>query len=382
MLPPDRPPAAGRFATDELPAAALDAQAAARALAAKTMPAGALGRLGELACRIARLQGRADPRIDEPAVIVFAADHGIARAGVSAYPQAVTAQMMRNFLAGGAAVSVFARTLGLRLVVVDAGVADPRHAQEAAGPVDGPAIRDAVAFVDARIAPGTADSSAGAAMTRAQCEQALAHGAAVLARVPGNTVGIGEMGIGNTSAAALLTAWFARAPLQRCIGRGTGLDDAGLARKHAVLARAWALHVGPAGRADAARRDPVQMLAALGGFEIAMMAGAMIEAARQRRVVVVDGFVSTAALLAAHAIDPHGALPEACVFAHRSPEPGHAVALDALGAHGPRAPLLDLGMRLGEGSGAALAMPLVAAAADMLRDMATFESAGVAAPHP
>lgn len=365
-----------------------------RALAVKTMPAGALGRLGDLARRIARIQRTAAPRIHDPAIVVFAADHGIARAGVSAYPQAVTRQMLANFLAGGAAVSVLARASGLRLIVVDAGVAHAGGEPDRAQPATDPTPDARPAFVDAAIAPGTQDCSAGPAMTRAQCERALSGGAAVVRGLSGNTVGFGEMGIGNTSVAALLTARFTGAPLEACVGRGTGLDDAGLARKRAVLARAWALHDAAT---DPARGDPLGALAALGGLEIAMMAGAMIEAARRGMVIVVDGFVSTAALLAARALQTYGTaaggaaggldrpVVDCCVFAHRSTEPGHAIALASLGADDPvgadgAAPLLEWGMRLGEGSGAALAMPLLKAAADVLREMATFESAGVAGP--
>lgn len=332
------------------------------ALAAKTMPPGALGRIGDLACRLARMQGTLAPVIEAPALAVFCADHGIARQGVSAYPQDVTWQMVLNLLAGGAAAAVFARSAGLSLTVVDVGVAHDFDASARAHP----------AFVDAKAARGTADCTQGAAMTRAQCEAAMAAGARVAAASAGNVLALGEVGIGNTSAAALLTAHFTGASLAACVGRGTGLDDAGLARKQAVLERAFALHA-PARRSG----EPLDALAALGGLEIAAMAGAALEAARLGRVVVVDGFVATAALLAARAIDP--AVLDACVLSHRSAEHGHAVAIESL-CDGGRLPppLLALDMRLGEGTGAALAVPLLRCAADMLREMATFASAGVA----
>jgi nicotinate-nucleotide--dimethylbenzimidazole phosphoribosyltransferase len=203
-------------------------------------------------------------------------------------------------------------------------------------------------------------------MSAAQCEQAIANGMALVRELPGNALLLGEMGIGNTSAAALLTAWFTGAPLDDCIGRGTGLDDAGLARKRAMLARVAARH------ADV--REPLEALAAFGGFEIAALAGAMLQAAQERRLVVVDGFIVTAALLVAHALRP--AVLDACVFAHRSDEAGHARAL----AHLRAEPLLALGLRLGEGSGAALAWPIVASAVALLNGMASFEGAGVSGP--
>jgi nicotinate-nucleotide--dimethylbenzimidazole phosphoribosyltransferase len=282
-------------------------------------------------------------------MVVFAGDHGLAARGVSAYPSDVTWQMVENFLAGGAAVSVLARQHGLALTVVDAGVAKD------IAPRAGLQIR--------KMAYGTADASQGPAMTADQCLSAMAAGADLIKGLPGNAVLFGEMGIGNTSSAALLMARLTGLPLDQCVGRGTGLDDAGVQRKLAVLQQAL--------QANANAAQPLDALAALGGFEIAMMCGAMLEAAAQKRVVVVDGFISTSAALVAHAMQPD--MLSCCIFAHQSDESGHARMLNHLGVQ----PLLHLGLRLGEGSGAALAWPLLESACAILRDMASFESAGV-----
>jgi nicotinate-nucleotide--dimethylbenzimidazole phosphoribosyltransferase len=282
-------------------------------------------------------------------MVVFAGDHGLAAQGVSAYPADVTWQMVMNFLAGGAAVSVLARQHGLSLTVVDAGVRCDFQ------PQPGLLLR--------KIAPGTADASQGPAMTADQCATALSAGREVVRGLPGNALLLGEMGIGNSSSAALLLARLAGLPIESCTGRGTGLDDAGLAHKVRVLSAVLQRH------ADAA--EPLQALAALGGFEIAMMVGAVLQAAAERRVVVVDGFIVGSAVLVAHALQP--AVLQRCVFAHRSQEGGHPLLLRHLGVE----PLLDLGLRLGEGSGAALAWPLLESACRILEEMASFESAGV-----
>ncbi len=319
-----------------------------------TKPLGALGRLEALALQIALWQGTERPALHAPQLVVFAADHGLVAQGVSAYPQAVTAQMVANMLAGGAAVAVLARRHALTLTVVDCGVATPLppHPQ----------------LVVAKVRAGTADSSLGPAMSAAECEAAQAHGAALVQRLPGNVLLLGEMGIGNTSAAALLMARLGGLPLEACVGRGTGLDDAGLAHKRRVLARVLERH--------ATVREPQAVLAALGGLEIATMAGAVRQAWRERRLVVVDGFITTAAVAAAAALEPDGALQatRGCVFAHASAEHGHARWLSQLGVR----PLLDLGLRLGEGSGAALAWPLIDSALRLLDGMASFAEAGVA----
>jgi nicotinate-nucleotide--dimethylbenzimidazole phosphoribosyltransferase len=323
---------------------------------AKTKPPGALGRLEALALQIGLIQGRLDPRLHAPHLVVCAGDHGAARAGLSAYPQEVTWQMVENFLAGGAAINVFARQLGLALTVVDAGVAHDFTHMGAPRP----------GLVDAKIAPGTASYLEQPAMTAAQRDAALARGRALAHALAGqgcNVLGFGEMGIGNTASASLLTHCITGAPLERVVGRGTGLDDAGLARKRALLARAVARGGRPA--------DPLELLAEYGGFEIALLAGAMLGAAERRMVLLIDGFIVTAALLVAHALAP--AILPYCVFAHRSQEPGHALQHAHLGVE----PLIQLDLRLGEGTGAALAWPLVQAAVLFLNEMASFESAGV-----
>ncbi|MBP7241115.1 nicotinate-nucleotide--dimethylbenzimidazole phosphoribosyltransferase [Amaricoccus sp.] len=319
------------------------------AIDGKTKPLGALGRVEALAAQIARTQGTLEPRLDACALTIFAADHGVATEGVSAYPQDVTRQMLANFLAGGAAATVFAAGLGVPVTVVDAGVAGP--------PLDAPGL------VSRRIAPGTASFLHGPAMSRAELARALDAGRALGAGPVTTAAAFGEMGIGNTAAAAAVAHKLTGLPLDTLVGRGAGLDDAGLARKRAIVGRACAR--------TADRLDPEAALAEYGGFEIAMMTGAMLGAVAAGRVVLVDGFIATAAAACAGAMAPEarGAL----VYAHRSAENGHGALLDHLGAR----PLLDLGMRLGEGSGALLAWPIVRAAADMLRDMASFESAGV-----
>ena len=319
-----------------------------------TKPQGALGRLETLALQVALVQGRSHPQWQAPQLVVFAADHGIAAQGVSAYPSEVTAQMVLNMLAGGAAVSVLARQHGLALTVVDCGVAHDFAPQ--------PGLHIA------KVCRGTADSSNAAAMTPAQCEAALQNGQQLVQGLPGNVLLLGEMGIANTSAAALLMCRLTGLPLADCVGRGTGLDDAGLARKTAVLRHALQRHAGVQG--------PQALLAALGGAEIATMAGAVLQAAHERRVVVVDGFITTAAVAVAAALagDAAAALLQRCVFAHGSAEAGHGRWLQALGVQ----PLLQLGLRLGEGSGAALAWPLLVSALQLLAQMASFASAGVA----
>lgn len=315
----------------------------------KTVPHGALGRLAALGERLGAILGTTEPRLTAPQLVVFAADHGIAARGVSAYPRDVTWQMVGNFLAGGAAVSVLARQHGIAQTVLDCGV---RHDFE---PAPGLLVR--------KIAPGTQDCSRGPAMTRVQCEQAIVNGIELVQSLPGNALLLGEMGIGNTSAASLLTARLGGIDVAEVTGAGTGLDAAGIARKTALLREALAAN------ADAVQ--PLDVLAALGGFEIATMVGSVLQAAQERRVIVVDGFIATAAVLAASRLAPN--VLQRCVFAHCSSERGHTRLLGLLGA----APLLDLGLRVGEGSGAALAWPLLESACRILNEMASFESAGV-----
>jgi nicotinate-nucleotide--dimethylbenzimidazole phosphoribosyltransferase len=319
------------------------------AIDSKTKPLGALGRLESLALQLGLVFGERTPRLREPQLMVFAADHGIAARGVSAYPSDVTWQMVHNFLGGGAAASVLARQHGLALTVVDVGVAHDFAPQPG--------------LLQAKVASGSADMTQGPALTEQQCRVALQVGRSAVADRPGNAVLLGEMGIANSSAAALLTARLTGRPLAACVGRGTGLDDAGLQRKLAVLQQAADRH------ADAA--EPLDLLARVGGLEIAALTGAALQAAAERRVIVVDGYICSAAVAVAAALSP--AVLQRCVFAHASAEPGHRALLDHLGAE----PLLELGLRLGEGSGAALAWPLLESATRLLAEMASFDSAQV-----
>jgi nicotinate-nucleotide--dimethylbenzimidazole phosphoribosyltransferase len=330
-----------------------DARSAALAeLDRKTKPRGSLGRLEVLAAQIAAVSGTIVPDPVRAAIVVAAADHGVAAEGVSAYPQEVTRQMLANFGAGGAAICVLARAAGAELHVVDAGVVEP---------LEHPAIRSL------RVGPGTANAAAGPAMTRADATEALERGAELareLTSSGANVVALGDMGIGNTtSASALACALLGRPPAEMC-GPGTGLDGRGVAHKVEVVERMLAAN-GP--RAD----DPLGALAAVGGFEIALLAGVALGAAAARAVVLLDGFITGTAALVAARVEP--ALGGYLVASHRSPEPGHAAVLDALRLE----PLLDLGLRLGEGTGAALALPLLVAARAILVEMATFEAAGV-----
>ena len=323
-----------------------------RAIDGKTKPVGALGRMETLAAQIAHIQHSLEPRAERCVLTIFAADHGIAAAGVSAYPQDVTRQMVMNFLAGGAAANVFAAALGVGVEVVDAGVA-------------GAAI-DHPDLLSRRIGAGTANSLIEPAMTREQYDAAFDAGRRLGEEGDCDAACFGEMGIGNTSSASLVSAKILGAPVGDLAGRGTGLDDDGLARKRSLLERAAAR--------TSNRLSADNALTEYGGFEIAMMAGAMIGAAKANKIVIIDGFIATAAALCARELAPEASL--SFVYAHRSAEPGHAILLRALDAD----PLLDFDMRLGEGTGALLAWPLVKAAAAMLRDMASFESAGVSGP--
>jgi len=340
---------------NEIPLPDDAAFAAARARQATlTKPQGALGRLEDLACWFAARQRRSVPAPLAPAITVFAADHGVTAQGVSAYPSAVTAQMVANFARGGAAINVLARRAGARLTVVDVGVAG-----------DSPGVEG---VVRARVRPGTGDLSSGPAMAREDAERALALGAeragADIA-AGANLLVAGDMGIGNTTAAACLVCAFTGEVPDAIVGHGTGLDEAGRARKVAVVERALA-------RARArAPRDAVDWLAEVGGIEIAAMSGYYVEAARRAVPVLLDGFISAAAALAARALAPRAV--DWMLAAHASAERGHRAALRHLGLE----PLVDLGLRLGEGSGAALVLPLLDAAIALHAEMATFAEAGV-----
>jgi nicotinate-nucleotide--dimethylbenzimidazole phosphoribosyltransferase len=330
-----------------------DARAAALAeLDRKTKPRGSLGRLEALAAQIAAVRRTAAPQPLRPAVVVAAGDHGVAHEGVSAYPQEVTRQMLAAFASGGAAISVLAYVTGAELVVVDAGVVEP-YAHRA--------IRDL------RLGAGTANAARGPAMTREVAAEAIERGDALareLSAAGMTAIALGDIGIGNTtSASAVSCALLGREPAEMC-GAGTGLDAVRIARKTAVVERMLEANASDAD-------DPLGVLASVGGFEIGVLVGVALGAAAERAVVVLDGFITGAAALVAARLDP--AVTGYLVASHRSPEPGHGPVLEALGLE----PLLDLGLRLGEGSGAALALPLLAAARAILVEMATFESAGV-----
>ena len=324
-------------------------RAVQEAIDGKTKPLGALGRLEALAAQVARVQQTLEPTAERCRLTVFAADHGIAQAGVSAFPQEVTRQMLQNFLAGDAAANVMARTLGVEFALVDAGVLGPA--------LEGPGL------ASVRIGNGADNSAERPAMSAAQCRRALQEGRAIGGQPGHEAACFGEMGIGNTSSASLVAAKLLGLPVGRLAGRGTGLDDDGLARKRRVLEAA----------ADRTPRElePEVALREYGGFETVMLAGAMIGAAGAGKLVLVDGFIATVSALAALRLVPD--LEHHLVFAHRSAEAGHTVVLEALGVE----PLLDLNLRLGEGTGALLAWPLVQSAAAIMRDMASFSSAGV-----
>lgn len=335
-----------------------------------TKPPGSLGRLEDLAVQLAGIRGRLVTALDDPAVVVFAADHGVTAQGVSAYPAEVTAQMVANFAAGGAAINVLARAAGARLVVVDIGVAgdatpvaEPTGVGGVAGGTEGPGAR----LVRSRVAPGTRDMTIGAAISRGEALAAIDIGRRVVEDLVADGLGVlavGEMGIGNTTAASAIVAALTGRPPAQVTGRGTGVDDPGLDRKVRAIETALAAH-----RPDPA--DPLGVLAAVGGLEIAGLVGAILGAAAARVPVVLDGFITGAAGLVAAVLAPN--LAGRLIASHRSVEPGHAVVLDRLGLE----PLLDLRLRLGEGSGAALAIPLIVSAARICGEMATFDSAGV-----
>ena len=316
----------------------------------KTKPQGSLGRLETLGLQIGMIQGSTSPQIEQPQIRVFAADHGLTKHGISAFPSSVTAQMVLNFLNGGAAINVLARQHNIELKVIDAGVAYDFEAH-------------ANLISQYKVRQGSRDALTEPAMTDEECLLALNNGIKVAAALSGNLLIAGEMGIGNTSAASLLLARLGDLPIKDCIGRGTGLDDAGLAHKEHILSKVLVRHH------DA--KSPFEALAALGGLEIAMMTGAFIQAASDRRILLIDGFIASVALLVAERLAP-GVLQYA-VFAHHSVEPGHAELLKLLNAE----PLLDMGMRLGEGSGAALAYPILQSACAIMNEMASFSDAGV-----
>lgn len=323
------------------------------AMDSKTKPPGSLGRLESLAVDLGVAEGMTRPVVDPARVIVFAGDHGVAADGVSAFPTEVTAQMCANFAGGGAAVAVLARSVGAGLEVVDVGVAaDLTH-------IDG--------IVHAKVAHGTANFRHGPAMDQTGLDAAVEVGREAVRRAVADgqrLVALGEMGIGNTTSAAILIGLLTGSEAADVTGPGTGLDPKGLAVKQEVVAAALQ-------RLAPLADDPASCLGHVGGLEVAALVGAVLESRSHRMPVLVDGFIVTAAALVACRMAP--GVRRQLIFAHRSAEPGHRVALDALEA----APLLDLGMALGEGSGAALALPVLRAACDILADMATFKDAGV-----
>jgi nicotinate-nucleotide--dimethylbenzimidazole phosphoribosyltransferase len=331
-------------------------QRAEERLACLTKPLGSLGRLEWLAARLCAIQETVTPQAGPRRIVVFAADHGVAAEGVSAYPSAVTAQMVGNFLRGGAAINALAKIADADVCVVDVGVA---------GDID--RNGDRASFISHRVRGGTRNITQGAAMAPHELDAALSVGLAVAdaaADAGVKVLACGDMGIGNTTAASAITAVMTRTAASRVTGRGTGIDAAVLAKKVAVVTRAL--------RVNQPARDPLELLRRVGGFEIAAIVGAYLSAASHRMAIVGDGFITTAAALLAAELSPP--FLDYWFAAHRSPEPGHAVQLQCL----KQIPLLDLELRLGEATGAALAIPLLTAAAAIMTDMATFDQAGVA----
>jgi nicotinate-nucleotide--dimethylbenzimidazole phosphoribosyltransferase len=334
----------------------IDREAAAatqRLLDGKTKPRRSLGRLEDLACKVASIQRNPRPPLPTKAIVVMAGDHGVAQDGVSAYPPEVTWQMLLNFARGGAAINVLARQAGAGLIVVDMGVSGPAES------IPG--------VLSHRIASGTGNFTRGPAMTVEQTVLAIERGITIAQALDStgvNLIGLGEMGIGNTTAATALVAAFTHRPARELTGRGTGIDDEAFARKVAAVEKALKVNC-PAGK------SALQILTELGGFEIAGLAGVVLGAASRKIPVLLDGFIATTAALCAARIAPLAA--EYVIASHQSVEVGHKIVLEALGCE----PLFEFAMRLGEGTGAALAMHIVDAAMHVLHEMATFESAQV-----
>lgn len=320
-----------------------------RVINSKTKPLGSLGVLEALARQIGLIQGTVHPELRAPEILVFAADHGIVAENVSAYPQSVTWQMVENFLAQGAAINVFSRQNHCALQIIDAGV---NHDFD---------LRPSL--LDCKVGFGTRNFAIEPAMTASECATAMKHGMKLAAALEGNIVGFGEMGIGNTTSAAAIMHKITALSVADCVGAGTGLSIEGVLHKQAVIEASVALHTRST--------IPIDILATFGGFEIAMMVGAMLQAGALRKILLIDGFIVTSALLVAAKLQP--AILDYCVYSHCSDETGHMQMLTYLHAR----PLLQLDLRLGEGTGCALALPLLHAAVNFLRDMATFDSAQV-----
>lgn len=325
----------------------------------KTKPLGSLGMLETIALQVGLIQESLSPSIESPTIVVFAGDHGIAESGlVNPYPQAVTAQMVLNFLAGGAAINVFTKQNNIQLFVVDAGVK-----------ADFSGVSNSSAFIHAKQAMGTENYFVTAAMTELQALASIEAGKKIVAEIAAkgtNCIGFGEMGIGNTSSAALIMSAITGLSIEECTGRGTGASDEQLAKKIDTLRICLLKH-----QVFNLGNEPLQLLSKIGGFEIAMMVGAYLSAAENKMVIVVDGFIATSALLIAQKIEP--SVIHNCIFAHTSGEQGHEKMLDYLNIK----PILNWGMRLGEGTGAALTIPLVRSAVAFLNEMASFDQAGV-----
>lgn len=324
----------------------------------KTKPIGALGTLEEIALQVGLIQNTLSPTIVKPTILVFAGDHGIAETGlVNPYPQAVTAQMVINFLQGGAAINVFTQLHNQNLIVVDAGVnADLSHLQQEN-------------FIHAKQGMGSRNYLAGEALSKEEVNNSIAIGKQLVIKNTAegcNCIGFGEMGIGNSSAAALIMHAITGLPLTDCVGKGTGTNEEQYKTKLTSLEKVAALH-----QITQLANDPIKLLTAVGGFEIAMMVGAYLGAVENKMVIVVDGFIATASLLIAAKISP--VVLENCLFAHNSMEQGHAKILAFLKA----TPLLQLGLRLGEGTGASLAIPIIQSSVAFMNQMASFEQAGV-----
>jgi len=340
-----------------------DAPARSRArerLGQLTMPYWALGRLMDLAEDLAGMTGSLQPPVTRKTVLVLAADHGIVGQGVSRYPREVTCQMVRNFVRGGAGINVLARRAGAEVIVVDMGVAGDLSDLVEAGRI-----------LDRRIAAGTGDMTTGPAMTRDEARRSVEAGMALALSLSDTTdvFATGEMGIGNTAPSSAIVALYSGQAVDRVTGRGTGIDDEGLRRKVAAIETALRIN-------DPDKDDPLDVLAKVGGFEIGGMAGVILGAAARKKPVLIDGFISTAGAIVACRLAP--LVLDYLIASHRSLEPGHRIALESLG----KLPLLDLDLRLGEGTGSALAMPLVDAAAAILTEVATFAEAGVSRAEP
>ncbi len=324
----------------------------------KTKPLGALGALESIAHRIGLIQDTLQPQLKNPHIIVFAGDHGVVQEGVSAYPQEVTSQMVLNFLNGGAAINVFAKLHGLTLQVVDSGVNYD--------------FSEDLPLIHAKIRKQTRNFLKEPAMTTEECEKAIEVGAQVVDRcrkADCNIIGLGDMGIGNTSSASIITSLLCPLPLEACVGYGAGLDDAQLKHKNDVLQQAVEFHA-------AIGKPPLDILSIFGGYELAMMVGGYLQAAQNKMIILVDGFIASAAFLVAERVCEQ--IREYAFFSHLSQERGHLLLLDCLKTE----PLLKLNMRLGEGTGCALAFPVIQSAVHFLNEMATFKSASVSTKLP